>query len=221
MMDSSFLDSALTSLTILTFVNLGLGLFSLVLFTKLIIQFGLPNHPARFTCYLAALCGCSYFVMQAGVDLRVLHFSEWQKLRVLPLVVGGLTLLLQTIMMVGSFSLIQQKVVSRMPLIAGLLCLAFFPSKADWFFIAGLTAGLLFLCFNRNEARHQRRIYIKMCLFILAFFLAKLINVYWVFTLGQALLGMAIFYFFQFQNAFGISALVDEFREAMDGGATR
>ena len=102
-MDSSFL----------MWLHISLGLFSLGFFLKLIIQFGLPNHPARLLAYMVGLSATVYFVGQAMTDLSFITPWFWIKWRPLPLVAGSLCLLLQTIMLVGNFSVIQQRIISR------------------------------------------------------------------------------------------------------------
>lgn len=211
-MDSSFLISSIQ-----TFINVGLGLYCLILFLKLLIQFGLPNHPVRFTAYLVSFCGTSYFVSLALVDLQVIAPWDWMNLRALPLVAGGLCLLLQAIMMIGDFSLIQQKVVSRVPLIASLLCFFFFRQYADTFFALSVAVAALFLTVSVRKARYQKRIFLKMSLMLLIGFLLQLPQIYLLHVVSKLTLFFALFYFFLFEHSFGISALVDDLRVAQDG----
>lgn len=196
----------------LTTINVGLGLYSIILFLKLIIQFGLPNHPVRFTMYLVSLCATAFFTMKAIVGLGFIPPVEYMKLRVLPLVIGSLALLLQVITTIGQFSLIQQKIVSRMPLIAGLLVFAFFPQKAEVFFAACVLTAALFLSVSVGKARYQKRIFFKMFFFLVLFSGSVWINHYWVYVLGELLLFPSLFYFFVFQQTFGVSALVSQFQ---------
>ncbi len=85
MMDSSFL----------TLVNVALGLFAVYSFFKLIIRFGLPNHPARLTIYLVTSCAAIYFGMKSSVGLGIVSPFVWMRYRTLPMVAGSLALLLQ------------------------------------------------------------------------------------------------------------------------------
>jgi len=202
-MDSSFL----------TWTNIGLGLFSGILFLKMIVQFGLSNHPARFTCYVVALCATSFFCLKAATGLAWVSPWDWMKWRSLPMVAGSLALLMQTIMTVGKMSLVQKKVISRLPLIGGLVCLSFFPTRADAFYGAALIASCLFLTVSVGRARYQKRMILKMCLFILGFWLCKFANEYWVFIIGELMLFPALFYFFLFQQSFAITSLVQDLRQ--------
>ena len=122
-MDSSFLSG----------LHISLGLFACILFIKMMVQFGVPNHPARFVSYLVGLCTATYFSGLALTDLSLVNPWLWMKWRTLPLIAGSLCLLLQTIMLAGNFSLIQQKVIARLHIIAACLCFAFFSSYADGF----------------------------------------------------------------------------------------
>ncbi len=206
-MDSSFL----------TWLHITLGLFACLLFLKMIIQFGLPNHPARFISYIVGLCISAYFIGSALNDLNLIGPWNWMKWRSLPLVAGGLCLLFQTIMLAGNFSMIQQKVVSRLPLIAALLCFAFFPYYADMFFSWLLVIGGLFLLVSVQKARYQKRIYLKMLLIFLLHLSFNYIDVYMVYVIGQVLLFFVIFYAFMFEHSFGIVAMVDDFKESLEG----
>lgn len=199
-MDSSFL----------TFVTLGLGLFSAMAFLKLVIQFGLPNHPARFTAYLVSLCATAYFCGKAAASLELITPWLWMRWSPVPIVAGALALLLQAIMTIGDFSLIQQKVVSRVPLIAALLCFAFFPDKAPVFFMISIAAGCLFFGLTKGKARHQRRLYFKMALFLGLFGLFRASNVYALYVVGELMLFFVLFYFFLFEQTFGIAAMMDK-----------
>jgi hypothetical protein len=199
-MDSSFL----------TFVSLGLGLFSAMAFLKLVIQFGLPNHPARFTAYLVSLCATFYFCGKAATGLGLITPWLWMKWSPVPIVAGSFALLLQAIMTIGDFSLIQQKIVSRVPLIASLLCFAFFPEKALILFMASVAAGCLFLGLAAGKARHQRRLFFKMTLFLGLVGLFRASNVYALYVIGELMLFFVLFYFFLFEQTFGIAAMMDK-----------
>jgi hypothetical protein len=199
MMDSSFL----------IWVNVGLGLYSGILFTKMVIQFGLPNHPARFTAYLISACVTAFFCGKAAMGLGLISPWEWIRWQPLPLVAASVALLLQIIISVGEYDLIQQKVVSRIPLMAGLLCFAFFPSKAEFFFWGSIAAGCIFLSISIGKARYQKRMYFKMALFLGLFGLLQLTEVYGLNVLGELILFFALFYFFLLEQAFGVAALIN------------
>lgn len=201
MMDSSFL----------TLVNVALGLFSIFSLVKLIIRFGLPNQPARLTVYLVAFCAAIYFGMKAFVDLGVVPPFAWLRWRPLPLVAGSLALLLQVFNTIGRFTHFQQKVISRLPLMAGMLFFAFFPAYADYFFIGTIVMGAGFLSVSVGKSRHQKRLYAKMTLFLFLFFVLGLTDIYWLFVAGDALLLAAMFYFFLFEESICVKALIEDF----------
>lgn len=210
-MDSSFLWSPLH------IVNLSLALFSGVLFAKILFQFGLPNHPMRLTVYLVSFCLSLFFIGKALTGADVIAPWLWLKYRPLPMIAGGLTLLLQVIVCMGNFSLIQQKVISRLPLIGALLCLAFFPAKAEIFLGATLGAAAVFLIFSVGKARYQKRAFFKMLFFILIYYVLRWFNAYWIFVTGELFLFPAIFYFYVFQQSIGVSSLVDDHYQEQEG----
>jgi hypothetical protein len=210
-MDSSFHWSPLH------IVNLGLALYSLILFMKTLVQFGLPNHPMRLTIYLVSFCLSLFFIGKAFTGADFIAPWMWLKYRPLPMIAGGLTLLLQVIICIGNFSLIQQKVISRLPLIGALLCLAFFPAKAEIFLGATLVAAALFLIVSVGKVRFQKRAFFKMLFFIVLYYALRWINVYWIFVGGELFLFPAIFYFYVFQQSIGVAALMDDHYREQEG----
>lgn len=204
-MDSSFLTD-----TALTVLNVGLGLFTAVMFIKLLLQFGLPNHPARFTVYLVSLCAAFFFVTRAATDLGQVSPFFWMRWRTLPLVAGGVTLLLQSIMIVGQLGILQQKVISRIPLIASLLCFAFFPTWAEFFFGSSLLVAAVFLSVSVGKGRMQKRAFLKMCLMMGLYALIQLPQQIWLHVAGQLFLYGALFYFFLFEQTIGVRSLIDQ-----------
>lgn len=204
-MDSSFLIG----------FHIGLGLLSCALFIKMIIQFGLPNHPARVVAYMVGFCTAVYFSGLAATDLELITPWMWMKWRPLPLIAGTLCLLLQTIMLIGNFSLIQQKVVSRIPLMAALLCFAFFNAYADQVAGAFILLGGLFLIVSVRKARYQKRTYLKMALMYLLHLGCLFSGWYPVYVLGQMFLIATVFYLFIFEHSFGVAALVDDFKMSL------
>lgn len=200
-MDSSFL----------TLVNAALGVFAVASALKLVIRYGWPGHPLRLTVYLVSTCAAFYFGMKALVGLGAISPFVWLRWRSLPLVVGSLGLLLQIVGMVGRVSLLQQKIFSRLPLMAGLLVFAFFPAWADHFLTGSLLVGMGFLSVSVGKARHQKRLYFKMALFMGASLLLSFTREYWPFVLGAVFQGLGLFYFFLFQESLTVKALVEDF----------
>ena len=206
-MDSSFL----------TGIHIGLGLVACIFLIKMMVQFGLPNHPARFVAYMVGLCTTTYFLGLAATDLNLLSPWLWMKWRSLPLIAGSLCLLFQTITLAGNFSLIQQKVVSRLPLIAALMCFAFFSDYADVFVTWFLGLGSLFLILSVKKSRYQKRIYFKMVILYFIHLGINYTDFYSAYVLGQILLFAIIFYVFLFEHSFGVAAMMDEFKESLEG----
>lgn len=208
-MDSSFL----------TWANLGLGLYSGIIFLKLVIQFGLPNHPIRLGAYLVSLCVALYFNFLVLTQFGVLSPWFWMKWRTLPLVTGSFFLLIQTVSSVGSMGLLQQKVVSRLPLIAGLLCFTFFPQYADYFVGFAIAAGCAFLTITVGKARYQKRQFFKMTFFLLIFVFCKWVQIYWAYLFGELMLFVALFYFSVFEQAACVASKIDQFHHSLEGAS--
>jgi hypothetical protein len=193
----------------LTTINVVLALYSLIVFFKSLIQFGLPNHPARFTLYLVSLCAVAYFAMKALAGLGYISPIDYLRWRTIPVVGSGLGILLQVVTSVGNFSRIQQKMFSRIPLIGALLVFAFFPPFADHFFGLCILATVLFLSVSVGKARYQKRILFKMTLFLVLSLLLTLMNFYWTYVVGELLLFPALFYFFIFEQSYGVAAMME------------
>lgn len=201
----------------LTTINVLLGLYCVLIFLKMVVQFGLPNHPARFTLYLVTLCAAVFFSMKALAGLGFLapvYYMQWKSL---PLVAGSIGLLLQVITTLGQLTVIQQKVFSRIPLLAAVIVYSLFSSKANYFFGFCILASAVFLSVSVGKARYQKRMFFKMVLFLSLFGLSTLFNHYWLYVTGELFLFPALFYFSIFQKTFGISALVDDFQSEGPG----
>lgn len=196
----------------LTIINALLALYSVIVFFKTIIQFGLPNHPGRFTLYLVSLCAAAFFTLKAMTGLAFISPMDYLRFRTIPIVGGGLGLLLQIVTSVGQFSLIQQKVISRIPLIAALMVYFFFPAKAEIFFGVCILACVLFLTVSVGKARYQKRMFFKMTFFLAIASLLHLTENYWTYVLGDIFLFPALFYFFIIQQSYGVTAMVERFR---------
>jgi hypothetical protein len=210
------LDGAMDS-SFLTVLHVCLGFFTLIFFFKMLIQFGLPNHPARFVSYLVGLSSVVYFCGLAMTTLNFISPWDWMRWRPLPLVAGSLCLLFQVIATIGNFSLIQQKTMSRLPLMGALVCFAIFPQQAEFFLAAFLLAGVAILTISVGKARYQKRLYYKMCFFLALYFLGKQSGIYLVHVWVETLLFLVLFYLFIFQQSFAISALVDDFKSSVEG----
>jgi hypothetical protein len=206
-MDSSFL----------TGLHISLALFSCLFLVRLIIQFGLPNHPARFLSYLVSFCIVAYFISEALTDLGLLSPWVWVKWRAFPLVAGGFCLLLQTITLLGTMNFLQQRVISRLPLIVALLSTAFFSQFADALFSVFLLLGGLFLIVFVRKSRYQKRLYVKMSFMFIGQLVCNYLGYYYAYLVGQVFLCLTVFYAFLFQQSFGILALIDDHRQESEG----
>lgn len=194
----------------LTTFHLSLSLFAVIHFIKSIAQFGLPNHPARFSMYLVYLCVASFLVMQSLTDLHLVTPWHFVSFSAYPLVIGSLTLLMEITSIVGHVSQFRQRILSRIPLIAGLVTATFFNFYAERIAIGFICTSVLFLIVSVGKARYQKRILFKMVLFLGLFLGCKASQIFWVYTVGVLFLFPTLFYLFIFQQSFGISSLVED-----------
>lgn len=201
-MDSSFI----------TLIDAALALYAAVSLIKLIIQFGLPNHPARFVIYLVSLCMTSFFSLKVATDFGVIDSVTFLKYRPIPLVAGGLGILMQMMTTIGRYGYIQQKIFSRVPLIGAIMVFAFFPTKADPFLGVALLAAAIIPSISVGKARYQKRMLFKMGLFFILSLIFQTINFNWSLIIGELFLFFVLFYFFILQQSFGVMALVEKFQ---------
>jgi hypothetical protein len=201
----------------LTAIDLGLGLYCAIIFMKFLIQFGLPNHPGRFFLYMVTFSVTAFFVMRSMADLWIYNPFLLTKWQAFPVVAGSLGLLLQVVTVVGQYSLVQQKIISRLPLIAALLFFSLFENYAFYFFGTSLFLTGLFLSVSVGKARYQKRQLTKMIIFFLLAATFSLAGHFTLYVLGQVFLFPALFYFFLFQQSYGVSTLVEE-HMAMNSG---
>lgn len=194
----------------MTVINIGLALYCLILLLKNIVQFGLPNHPSRFTLYLTNICVVGFFILTVLSDLGKINWEDYMRWRALPIVAGSLGLLLQVITTVGQFSLIQQKIISRIPLMGALLFFAIFPLKADVFLQSIILITVLFLSISVRNARYEKRTLLKMGLFVGLSFGVSFSSLEMIQILGRLLLFPSLFYFFIFEQSYGVAALIDQ-----------
>jgi hypothetical protein len=197
----------------LTTFHLGLSLFAVIHFIKSIAQFGLPNHPARFSMYLVHLCVASYLVMQSLTDLHFVTPWHFMSFSAYPLVIGSLALLMEVTSIVGQVSQFRQRILSRIPLIAGLVTATFFNLYAEKIAVGFICVSVLFLIVSVGKTRYQKRILFKMVLFFGLFIGCKASQIFWVYTFGVLFLFPTLFYLFIFQQSFGISSLVEDYQE--------
>jgi hypothetical protein len=181
-MDSSFL-----------MVIHGLLALQVVFFmAKIAVHFGLPFHPQKVFIYLAGLSATAYILGQFLTDLN--WVPPW----------------IETILLQGSFSLLQQKVFTRLALLASMLCFFLAPGVANILFFAQVVLGGIFLIISVRKARYQRRIYFKFLLFFFLYLLILKINLYSIYVLAEIFMGIVIFYFFLFQHTLGVGAMIQE-----------
>jgi len=206
-MDSSFLIG----------IHFCMAFFSLILFLKLIIQFGLPNHPKRFVSYAFSFLVTLYLVGQFSADLGLVNPWFWMKWRAYPLVAGSLFMVFQSIMLLGSVSFFQQKIMSRIPILLSVMIFGFFSELADTLTVVFLSVSTLVLLLPFQSV-HLRRIYFKFIFFAGLSWGMTLIDYNW-YLISRVFSFAALFYLFNFQHCFNISALMDDVAEEIQEGS--
>jgi hypothetical protein len=108
-------------------------------------------------------------------------------------------------------------VISRLPLIAGLIVFAFFPTRAELFVGLSILAGGVFLTVSVGKARYQKRNFFKMSFFLALSVALTSIDHHWTQVLGELLLFPVLFYFFILEQTFGVTALIEGRRFSREG----
>lgn len=193
----------------LTAVNVLLALYCMVNFVRLTFQFGLPNHPSRFSMYFVVLCPTAYYTMFALTHLNLMNPYKLGFFWALPIIAGSLALLLQVIISLANFTHLQQKIMSRFPIIISVISFFLMREYAAHFFVFSLCAIVLILTVSVGKARYQKRMLFKMCLFFALYLLCDQSSFEVISLTGQLFLFPAWFYFFVFEQTVGVSALVD------------
>jgi hypothetical protein len=199
-MDSSFNNA----------LEIMVAVFAVFAFLKLMIQFGLPRHPLRFLMFLVSLSLIFWICGDTLATCRLISMDQWIRWRSLPLVTTGVGLLIEAISIVGNFGHLQQKVISRIPLIASLVCFAIFPQKSFPFFVLSVCVGFCLLLVAKDKARYQFRLYGKMLICLVFATSLRSCNLVMTEIFSYVFFFVMLIYFFRLQQSFGISALIDE-----------
>jgi hypothetical protein len=160
--------------------------------------------------YLVNLCVTTLLVMQSLTDFQLLSPWHFMNLRAFPLVIGSLALLMEVTSVIGHLTQFRQRVLSRIPLIAGLVSATIFNPYADKIASALVCISVLFLIVSVRQVRYQKRAMVKMSLFLGLFILCKSSQYFEIYVIGVLFLFPVLFYLFIFQQSFGILALVEE-----------
>lgn len=194
-----------------TVVNVLLAFYCFANFVRLTFQFGLPNHPARFSLYFVVLCPTILYSIVSLSRLGYLNPLSVAEYWPLPVMAGSLGLILQVIIGLGSFSRLQQKIMSRFPIIGAVVGFFFFRDYGAHVFVFSLCVIVLILSVSVGKARYQKRMLIKMCLFFALYLICNQSSIDVISNIGQLFLFPGLFYFFVFEQTVGVSALVDRY----------
>ena len=199
-MDSSFL----------IWPSFVLGLFSLLLLGKMIFQFGVPKHPLKFFAYSITLSWTLLWVGASLVQLDWIDMLTWERMRSVFLLWPALGLFMEMVSQMGQFSQVQQRLLTRFPIIGSLVALAFMPQWVPFLVGFFLLLVLTIFLIQVGKFRYHKRIFIKFLFFLgLATASAQLPEVFRPWFLLMVLC-VAGFYFFLLQQTFCVTAHLEQ-----------
>ncbi len=182
-------------------------IFSFVMCVRLMVQFKFPDHPMKFMSYLVSLSLVFYLAIDLVVQMDENKYASFEKLRSLSLVLSSTGLLIQSVSIIGNFSLIQLKVLSRIPVLFALVSYSMSSNLLAILLFPTLLLSLFLMIFNMEKARYQIRIYIKLiCLFCLYLVFSK--NIFFGQIFSTVLVCFSAHYYFKFQEAICVQTLM-------------
>jgi len=194
----------------LSVTNLGLSFYCIFSFLKFMVQFGLPYHPLNFLVDVVLLSVTSFFSLKALVSFGFIYPQEYVLWTEIALISGSLGFLIQVILLSLNVNIFLKKILSRIPLLGAVIAPLLLPDSSRWFFIGSILISVILILFFVKKARYEKRILIKMVLFLGLFGLSFWINTYWSFITGGLMLYPALFYFFIFEHSCGVKSLVQD-----------
>lgn|SRR5690554_2383469 len=194
-MDSSFL----------TGLHLVLSFCSIFVFLKQLRVFGISNEGFKIISHLSTGSLMAYFVLLSLFDFGVINAWEWYRFHVIPLIIWVSSLLIQLAMLIGGKNYQLHKTLTRIPILLALVIMAWGSQWANHFTLVLSVLTFILLLIIKKQ-RHQRRILIKMYLFL---FLSVGLG-FWSIIFSELFLLGVVFYFSVFQNTFCIQNFVKE-----------
>jgi hypothetical protein len=153
----------------LSVTNLGLSFYCIFSFLKFMVQFGLPYHPLNLLVSIVLLSVTSFFSVKALLDFGL--YSDVNALWTeIALISGSLGFLIQVILLSLNLNIFLEKILSRIPIIVAILAYSFFRDSTKWFFMGSILISVFVILFFVKNARYEKRILIKMVLFLLLYF---------------------------------------------------
>ncbi|HLW58257.1 MAG TPA: hypothetical protein VKY27_12770 [Bacteriovoracaceae bacterium] len=147
----------------------------------------------------------AYFVLLSLFDFGVINAWEWYRFHVIPLIIWVSSLLIQLAMLIGGKNYQLHKTLTRIPILLALVIMAWGSQWANHFTLVLSVLTFILLLIIKKQ-RHQRRILIKMYLFL---FLSVGLG-FWSIIFSELFLLGVVFYFSVFQNTFCIQNFVKE-----------
>lgn len=200
-----YLSDGIMDSSFLTGLHLVLSFCSFFVFLKQLRVFGISNEGFKIISHLSTGSLVGYFILLSLFDFGILNAWEWHRFHVIPMIIWASSLLIQLIMLSGGRNYQLHKTLTRIPILLSLVMMAW---GGQWVYQFTLVLSLLtfVLLFLIKKQRHQRRILIKMYLFL---FLSVGLGFWSLFISELFLLGV-IYYFSIFQNTFCIQSFIRE-----------
>ena len=193
-MDSAFLTLRLT-------LEGSLFLFALVLFIKLLVQYGSPSRPLKLLSYLTSLSVVLFLGLSFFDDLNFLDHAFWLKARAILLATVASGLFVEALLLTEDFPNRQEKFIAKIPLLIGFLIFTALPRYVEVLALGFILGGAWVLVRSPGRLRYQKRIYTKLFIFSV---LSAITPWFGFFVL---------FYFFLFQQTFGLMSLLEQTTE--------
>jgi hypothetical protein len=194
MMDSAFLTLQLT-------LEGSLFLFAFVLFIKLIVQYGGPTRPLKTLSYLTSASVVLFLGFNFFMSLGLVEYSLWLKARPILLATAASGIFIEAVLITEDFPNRQEKFIAKIPLLIGFLIFTAFPQYVEFLSTLLVLGGGWVLYRSPGRLRYQKRIFVKLLIFLA---LSALTSWFGFFVL---------FYFFLFQQTFGLMSLLERTTE--------
>ena len=199
-MDSSFL----------IWPSFVLAFFSLLLVGRMVFAFGIPKHPLKFFAYSIMLSWSALWIGASLVQMNVMDLVLWEKWKAVFLLWPALGLLMELISQLGKFSALQQKIMTRFPILGSLIILAFIPQWAPYIVGFFLLLVLAIFSLQVGKFRYHKRLYFKFLFFlvlsVLTIYLPEVFRSWFLMVLLLA----STLYFYLLQDTFCVTAQLEQ-----------
>lgn len=200
----------------LTVLHSALAIFAGIAFLKLIFQYGRPNHPLKVITYVTTFAGFAYFLGDALADLGFISGWDWVKWQTLPIMAVSFGLIFEIIMIIGGFSNLQLKIMTRLPLLGSLLGYTFLKEQTFLMAQVAIFICLILLIISTRNVAYFKRVFIKMTIMLGISQLLLLYAPWGIQWLRAFVLFFGFFYFYLLQQGLAAKALIDSLSDQME-----